>query len=219
MAKVTREKFKTKHGVFDESTNRTVFKLMSQGHIDGLIGPLHIGKEAHVFTARRGKEKAVVKIHRLETSDFNKMYDYIRYDPRFRGLKKQKRKVVSAWAQREYRNLLNARQAGVNCPKPIAFANNIVVMEFIGDDEAAPMLKDKMPKKPEEFLEKTMKDFEKLKKAGYVHSDLSSFNILNYRENPVFIDFSQCTPLANPYAEEYLTRDLRNIKNYFEKIK
>lgn len=218
MAKITREKFKTMHGVFDEFTNRNVFKLMGQGHIDGLIGPVHIGKEANVFAAAKGKDKVILKIHRLETSDFNRMYDYIKYDPRFRGLKKQRRKVIFAWAQREYRNLMNARSASVSSPKPITFLNNIVVMELIGGKEAAPMLKDRAPKKPAEFFDKVVENMRKLHKAGFVHSDLSPFNILNCKESPVLIDFSQCTPLDNPNTEEYIKRDIKNVINYFKKI-
>lgn len=218
MAKVTKAKFKTMHGVFDEFTNRTVWKLISQGHIDGLIGPVSVGKESHVFAAQRGSEKAIVKIHRLETSDFNKMYDYIKFDPRFAGLQKKRRKVVFTWAQREYRNLMNARSAGVSAPKPITFFNNIVVMEFIGTREAAPMLKDKIPANPKLFLNKIIENMRKLYKAGFVHSDLSSFNILNFNETPVLIDFSQCTPLENPHAEEYLERDIKNIANFFKRI-
>lgn len=218
MAKIAREKFKTMHGVFDESTNRTIFKLMGQRHIDGLIGIVSIGKESNVFAAAKGNGKVIVKIHRLETSDFNKMYDYIKYDPRFANLKKQKRKIIFAWAQREYRNLMNAYSANVSAPKPITFVNNIVVMEFIGNKEAAPMLKDKKPKKPKEFFDKVVENMGKLHKAGFVHSDLSSFNILNYNERPVFIDFSQCTPLDNINSEEYIKRDIKNIVNYFKKI-
>jgi RIO kinase 1 len=59
---------------------------------------------------------------------------------------------------------------------------------------------------------------QKLYKAGMVHADLSQFNILNLKEEPVFIDFSQCTLKRNPRAEEFLERDVRNICNFFKKI-
>ena len=58
----------------------------------------------------------------------------------------------------------------------------------------------------------------KLHKAGLVHADLSQFNILNYNENPIFIDMSQATTLKNTQAKEFLERDVRNISNFFNKI-
>lgn len=218
MPKKSREKFKTMHGVFDDFTNRTVYKLISQGHLDGLIGPISIGKEANVFSGRKGAEKVAVKIHRLETSDFNRMYDYIKYDPRFNGLKKNKRKVIFSWAQREYRNLLNARNANVRAPKPITVENNVVVMEFIGNENPAPRLKNKAPKNKKVFFNEIINNMKRLHKSGFVHSDLSAFNILNFEERPVLIDFSQCTPMENPNAGEYLQRDIKNVVNFFKKI-
>jgi RIO kinase 1 len=146
------------------------------------------------------------------------MYDYIKYDPRYINLKKQKRKIIFAWAQREFRNIIKARQAQVNCPIPIAFLNNVLLLEFIGNKEPAPKLKDAAPKNQKQFFDLIIKNIKKLFKAGLIHTDLSAFNILNHNEIPVFIDFSQCTTLKNPRAKEFLERDLKNICNFFNKI-
>ena len=62
MSKITKEKFKVEHNVFDASTNRIIFKLMNEGHFDGLEGPIQIGKEANVFSALKGTKKVAVKI-------------------------------------------------------------------------------------------------------------------------------------------------------------
>ncbi len=218
MPKITKEKFKTRHSVFDEFTNRNLFKLISQGHFEGLIGPVSTGKESNVFTAKKDDENVIVKIYRLENADFNRMYDYIRDDPRFISLRKQRRKIVFAWCKREYRNMIIARDAGVNAPLPITFFNNILVMELIGDNTAAPKLKDAIPKDKRKFFNQIMGNIRKLYKAGYVHADLSHFNILNYDERPIFIDFSHMTPTKNANSKEYLKRDVINICNFFSKI-
>ena len=133
MAKITKEKFKTYKGVFDNFTLRTLFKLSTQGYFDDMesLSPVFIGKDSNVFSAKRGKEKVIVKIYRLENCDFNRMFDYIRYDPRYIGLQRQRRKVIFSWVQREYRNLLKAREAGVRVPTPMAFLNNVLIEEFI----------------------------------------------------------------------------------------
>lgn len=215
---ITREKFKTYKNVFDEFTIRTIFKLTTQRHLEELESPISIGKEANIFSAILKDKKIAVKIYRLETCDFNRMYDYIKDDPRYINLKKQKRKIIFAWAQREFRNLIKARQAQVLCPTPITFLNNILLLEFIGSKEAAPKLKDTIPENPKQFFEKTIENMKRLHKANLVHSDLSAFNILNYNEKPVFIDFSQCTSLKNPRAKEFLERDIKNTCNFFNKI-
>ena len=148
---VTREKFKTYKNVFDNFTDRNIFKLSSQGHFDQMGSPLFIGKESNVFTALKDNKQVIVKIYRLETCDFNRMYDYIKYDPRYLGLKKQRRKIIFAWTQREYRNLMKAREAGVRVPTPYTCLYNILVMELIGHDSASPMLKNSMPSTKEKL--------------------------------------------------------------------
>ena len=215
-----KEDFKTRHDVFDGFTNRTLYKLITQGHFEGLESPISIGKESNVFSAlKKDGSRVMVKIYRLETCDFNRMYDYIKGDSRYMHIKKGKRNIIFTWVQREYRNLLKAREANVSVPTPSTFSSNVLVLEFIGDDDGmfAPKLKDEPPKNSKDFFNEIIANMKKLHKAGLVHSDLSAFNILNYNEKPVFIDFSQCTTLDSSRANEYLERDIRNICNFFKK--
>ena len=215
-----REDFKTRHDVFDEFTNRNLFKLISRGHFRGLESPVSIGKESNVFSAlTKDDERVMVKIYRLETCDFNRMFDYIKSDVRYTNIRRGRRHVIFTWVQREYRNLLKAREAGVSVPTPMAFLRNILVLEFIGsNDSLAPMLKDQIPKNPKDFFSKIIENMRKLYKAGLVHADLSGFNILNYNGIPVFIDFSQATSLEDSRANEFLERDIRNICVFFRKL-
>ncbi len=215
-----REEWKIYKNVFDSFTERNIFSLSSQGYFEELISPVALGKEANVFLARRNDESYVaVKIYRLENCNFNKMYSYIRSDPRFEGLENQKRKIVFNWVQREYRNLLIAREK-VSAPSPIAFKDNIIIMDFIGHDgEAAPMLKDSTPKKPEEFFEKVIQGVIGMIEKGLVHGDLSDFNILNHEETPYFIDMSQGTVLKDTDSENLLRRDLKNVFRAFRYLK
>lgn len=217
MPNVSKEKWKTWGNVFDAFTLRTLFKLAGQGHFEALESPIFIGKESNVFSAKTKTGKVIVKIYRLEACDFNKMYDYIKYDPRYADLKKNRRKVIFSWVQREYRNLMKSREAGVYVPRPIAVLNNVLVEEFIGDDEVAPMIKDYLPRAKKEFFKKIVNNMKKMYNAKLIHADLSQFNILIYNDNPVFIDFSQTTMTRDPRAEEYLDRDIKNIVNFFNK--
>ena len=215
-----REEWKIYKNVFDSFTERNIFSLSSQGYFEELISPIALGKEANVFLAKRNDGTFVaVKIYRLENCNFNKMYTYIRSDPRFAGLENQKRKIVFNWVQREYRNLLIARTK-TKVPNPITFKDNILVMEFIGHErDAAPMLKDAYPENPKEFFEKVIEGILGLLEAGLVHGDLSDFNILNHEEKPVFIDMSQGTILKDNDSENLLRRDLKNIYRAFKSLK
>lgn len=215
MAKKQKEEWKVYKNVFDSATILNLVKLQSQRHFDGLESPVALGKEANIFSALKGRQKIIVKIYRVENCNFNKMYQYIAPDPRFAGMKKRRRLVIFSWVQREYRNLLKAREV-IRVPTPFAIKDNVLLMEFIGRKEPAPMLKDAPPNNPEKFFEKIIKNLKALYKAGLVHADLSKFNILNFEQEPVFIDFSQATLLKHPEAEAFLRRDISNVVGYFK---
>lgn len=213
----SREEWKIYKNVFDQFTTRKLFELSSQGHILELEQPIALGKEANIFLAHnKDGNPVIVKIYRLENCNFNKMHQYINADPRFTGLENQKRKIIFNWVQREYRNLMLAREK-IKVPRPILFRDNILLMELIGDDEPAPQLKDLEPKNPEEFMNKIIENIYLLMDAGLVHGDLSNFNILNHNEEPIFIDFSQSTPVKTNASKEMLERDVKNALSHFKR--
>jgi len=212
-----KEEWKVYKNIFSEFSLRNLFKLASQGHFEELKSPISIGKEANIFTAEKEDGKLiVVKIYRLENCNFNKMYDYIRADVRYANMKRQKRQIVFAWAQREYRNLMIAREV-IKVPTPIAIKDNILLMEYIGDKEVALKLKDDIPKDPKKFFDDVVKNMRKLYKKGLIHGDLSDFNILNHHQKPVFIDFSQGSTTDSANADELLERDVCNVCNFFKR--
>ena len=214
-----KEKFRTYGDVFDEKTLRILFKLESEGYFIEMRSPISTGKESNVFSAiTKDGNYICVKIYMINASDFRRMYNYIGADKRFEGLQKKRRQIIYAWAQREYRNLILAYQAGINVPKPIAVKENVLLMEFIGDNgKAAKLLKNDLPKDMKKFSDDLTKDFKKLHKIGLIHGDLSEFNILNYNNKPVIIDFSHGVRLDYPNANDLLNRDIENLKKYFKK--
>jgi RIO kinase 1 len=213
-----KEEWKVYGNVFSQHSKNLLFQMSSQGHFEELESTISVGKEANIFTAgTKSGDHIVVKIYRLENCNFGKMYDYLSRDPRYTSLNKKTRLIIFAWTQREYRNLMLAREV-IKVPKPIAFKDNILLMEFIGDEYAAPELKDSPPKDPKKFYTKILGNIQKLFKRGLIHGDLSSFNILNYNEEPIFIDFSQSTMTTGDNARELLERDLKNIHHYFRKF-
>lgn len=196
--------------MFDQFTLRVIEKLRGQGHFDELKSSVALGKEANIFTAKADPD-VIVKIYRLETRDFTGMLDYLVQDPRYLHIKKRKREIVFAWTQREYANLMKAREV-IPVPKVIAAHKNVLVMEMIEDNgKPAPQLKDKEPENPEKFFETVIDYMKRLRKLGMIHGDLSEFNILNWKDEPLFIDFSQASPLEASMAQEMWDRDVKNI--------
>jgi len=221
-----KEEFKTRNGVFDRFTLATLKDLDSAGFLDmESLSPISQGKESHVFIAKREqtKENVVVKIHCLETADFNKMFLYIKDDLRFSGISGNKRKTILAWAKREAKNLALAREAQVACPAPYTVKNNVLIMQAIEALGApAPKLKDiDFSTQSKSFNEKLFKrSFEylgRLKKAGIAHGDLSAFNILVKGGLPYFIDFSHSISLESKTGLYLFKRDFENLLSFFEK--
>ncbi|PIN69735.1 hypothetical protein COV93_04385 [Candidatus Woesearchaeota archaeon CG11_big_fil_rev_8_21_14_0_20_43_8] len=129
---------------------------------------------------------------------------------------KSRRKVIFAWAQREYRNLMKVREM-IRVPSPITFVGNVLVMEMIGKNKPAPKLKDADIPDPLKMFNKIKDRIKKLYQGGFIHGDLSEFNILVSEDEPIFIDFSQCSPKETNRAVEFLKRDITNLCRFFAK--
>lgn len=209
---MSKKKFSAFSHVFDESTFQALFKLSSQGYFDTIESPVSIGKESNVFTVLHGDERRVVKIYRT-AANFKKMYDYMRPDRRFSNIKGTKLHIIYTWAKKEFRNLFRAHEHDVAAPTPYAVYKNVLVMEYF----PAQILLYAPPKHPKQFYEKLIKELRKLREAGLVHGDVSEYNILNYKEKPVLIDFSHAIDLRYPNVDQLLRRDMGNCVRYFRK--
>ena len=72
---------------------------------------------------------------------------------------------------------------------------------------------------PVDFYEKLVDQMDKfINKANLIHGDLSSYNILNFNEEPVIIDVSQSVVKDHIIAQELLERDIKNISFDFAKM-
>lgn len=205
--------------VLDERTIVTLFKLLKRGLISSVGGPISTGKEANLFHGYGEDDKEIaIKIYRIETGDFRDMYKYIIGDPRFEKVKKSRDGLIYLWTKKEHKNLKRAFENGVRVPKPIAFMNNILLMEFIGNNEKpAPKIKDIELSETE--LEKSFRKIIDYMRTLYqdaklVHADLSEYNILYYK-GPVLIDMGQSVLNSHFNAIKFLRRDIKNITRFF----
>ncbi|PSH00627.1 MAG: serine protein kinase RIO [Nanohaloarchaea archaeon SW_7_46_7] len=204
--------------VFEHETKKALLKLGDRKVLDRLYGTIESGKESLVFLADTPEgERVLVKIYMAQAGSFRDMMQYLRGDKRFRNVKKDRRSVINEWCKKEYKNLDKSSDV-VNCPKPIAYEKNILVMEFIGEDFSPyPKLKDVEIENPEEAFEMVMNGIEKLwSREEIVHGDLSEYNILVAEDKLVWIDFSQGVHTSHPEACELGKRDIRNVANFFQ---
>ncbi|EHP85886.1 serine protein kinase RIO [Methanotorris formicicus] len=211
------EELKTKNEVFDKRTLMVLYSLLAGRHIDEFIGIVSSGKEAVVFSAKKGRRYRAVKIYRVATCDFKTMYKYIQGDPRFHLRKSSRRQIIHAWVEKEFRNLRRAGEV-VNTPKAILRRENVLLMELVGKRGIpAPRLKD-VEVDYEKFYKMIIQDMKKLYcEAELVHGDLSEYNILVKDDKPVYIDFSQSVVTQHPLSKALLIRDVKNICNFFRR--
>ena len=216
------ELFEITEDVFSYSTLMALYELINDRVIDKMYGVVATGKEARVYWAKApdGTDLAV-KIFKIETTEFRKSrLSYMIGDRRFSRIRRDLRSIIRAWCSKEYRNLKRAYEAGVRVPKPYAFKENVLVMEFIGNEGIpAPLIKDLPPENPNSAYKTIISSIEKLYyEAKLVHADLSEYNILNKEEELVIIDWGSAVEISHPQALEFLFRDIKNITRYFEKL-
>ncbi|TGC06772.1 serine protein kinase RIO [Methanolobus halotolerans] len=217
------DSLKVKENVFDEATLKALYTLCNRGFLNAIGGSISTGKEANVFLGEGKDADIAIKIYRISSSTFNSMEEYILGDPRFRNIRHAKKDIIFAWTKKEYRNLTRAKEAGVRVPEAIHTERNILIMEFLGEDERPyPLLKDialdKETAKP--IYDTVIKYIELLYvRANLVHGDLSEYNIIvNPRTmEPIFIDMGQSVTLEHPKAREFLMRDIENIMRFFKR--
>jgi len=215
------EVLKTVEEVFDRKTVMALYQIINKGIIGGMRGVVRAGKESRIYWAKGpGEEDLAVKIFLTSSMEFKRsMLQYIQGDPRFK-VGKDYRRIVYTWAQKEYRNLSEARVAGVPVPRPIYAHENIVVMEFIGlDGVPSPLLRE-LPREEltKDYYDQIINGVDRLYRvAGLVHADLSEYNVMVHGNIIFLIDFGQAVSKEHPMAKEFLKRDMGNIIRFFDK--
>ncbi len=215
----TMEGRKTYDGVFDRRTLLAFYKLLKRGSIEEVEFPISTGKEGDVFRGIGKNGYVAIKVYRMSTANYRGLSRFIDGDDRFAHIHKTKDTIILVWAQKEFRNLKEFYEGGVQVPRPIDRWKNIIVMEYIGDDaRPAPLMKDVMENLKKEMVYDIIQEMKKMYASGLVHGDLSEYNILIWEERPYVIDVAQAVPIDHPLADELMLRDLKNMVRVFGKM-
>ncbi|XP_047316874.1 serine/threonine-protein kinase rio1-like [Impatiens glandulifera] len=208
----------------DPRTRMVLFKMLNRGIFNDMNGCISTGKEANVYHATKtdGQEFAI-KVYKTSVLVFKDRDRYVQGDFRFRHgyCKHNPRKMVKTWAEKEMRNLMRLKAAGIRCPTPILLRLHVLVMEFIGKTGwAAPRLKDadlSLDKLRESYLEMIISMRTLYQKCKLVHGDLSEYNILYFEGHLYIIDVSQSVDLDHPRALDFLREDCLHVSDFFKK--
>jgi len=208
--------------VFDRSTLMIVYRMLNHGTLKSIFGVLRSGKEARIYWGRgRRNETVAIKIFLTTSGEFKKgRLSYVRGDERFKSTRSDTRSMVNLWASKEFRNLQQAKSAGVHVPSPLKVTGNVLVMEFIGKNgNPAPLLRETPLDHPARVYDKIAEAVRTLyQKARLVHGDLSEYNIMMLGKQPVLIDFAQAVSPEHPMASVFLRRDMATLNEYFTKL-
>jgi len=130
-----------------------------------------------------------------------------------------KKLLTGRWTGHELDMMQQAWNAGVNVPYPVGARGDGLLMQFLGTIErAAPRLAEARLSPPEiaRAREQLVENLRLLVGAGFVHADLSAYNLLWWEDALWFIDFPQAVDVTtNPHAFDYLHRDVTNVGNWF----
>jgi RIO kinase 1 len=212
------DQVKVREDVFDEVTLLALYKLVHRKMISVIGGSISTGKEANIFYGEHEGRGIAIKIYRIQTANFKTMNEYLAGDRRFSNIRGTRKSIIFAWTKKEYSNLSRVYEAGIPAPEPLGFDRNILLMEFLGQNEMPyPQLRLAEIEDPGTTYRQILGYMERLwRDARLVHADLSEYNIL-YHEKPYLIDMGQAVLPDHPRALTFLRRDVKNINRFFSR--
>ncbi|KAI0050396.1 RIO1-domain-containing protein [Auriscalpium vulgare] len=216
----------TNEQVLDPRTRIILFKMIGRGLVHEVNGCVSTGKEANVYHALTPESTHLaLKIYKTSILVFKDRDKYVTGEYRFRRgySRRNPRKMVRLWAEKEMRNLRRLVTAGIPSPTPVEVRENVLVMTFLGDREgwASPRLKDAHIDKsayPALYAELVLNVRKLFHQCKLVHADLSEYNILYHDEHLYIIDVSQSVEHDHPAAFDFLRSDLRNVDEFFARM-
>ena len=212
-----------------------------RGEVARVIARINDGKEATVYlceaqpgltVAGKALPYLAAKMYRARKfrafrSDQKYASDRPVRDRRMaKAMRQRTRKGVienqSQWVDHEWQMLSLLHDAGVAVPVPVARCAAGILMEFIGDQSAAgaapaPMLSEVRLTETDAapIWAQLREDIAMMLRCGFVHADLSAYNVLLVAGQPRIIDLPQTIGVSAPAAFACLERDVANLANYF----
>ncbi|WP_266075575.1 serine/threonine-protein kinase RIO2 [Haladaptatus caseinilyticus] len=179
--------------------------------IQGVGSPLGVGKESDVYEVQSFRPLAL-KYHREGYTNFREVMKERDYT--------SDREHVS-WlytarkaAEREH-EVLETLYPDVSVPRPIDHNRHAIVMEKVDGVELARAKFEDSQVVP--VLDLVLGEMNEAYARGYVHADMSEYNVFVSSEGVTVFDWPQAVPTDHQNAVEFLERDVRNVVGYFRR--
>ncbi|UWG47153.1 RIO-like serine/threonine protein kinase fused to N-terminal HTH domain [Halanaeroarchaeum sp. HSR-CO] len=177
--------------------------------IEGFGAPLGVGKESDVFEVKSYKPLAL-KFHREGHTNFREVHRERDYTAE---------KEHTSWqytarkaAEREY-DALETLYPAVRVPRPIDQNRHAIIMEKVDGVELS---RAKLaPEQAVGVLNLVLDELATAYRAGFVHADVSEYNVFVNETGITLFDWPQAVPTDHENARDLLKRDVENIVRYF----
>jgi RIO kinase 2 len=179
--------------------------------LEGMGAPLGVGKESDVYEVRSYKPLAL-KFHREGYTNFREVNREREYtaDHEHVSWLYTARKA----AEREY-EALEGLYPDVSVPQPVGQNRHALVMERIDGVELDRAALDAPQVVP--VLDLVLEEMATAYDAGYVHADMSEYNVFVDTDGVTVFDWPQAVPTDHENADELLARDTENIVGYIQR--
>ena len=179
--------------------------------IEGMGAPLGVGKESDVYEVSSYRPFAC-KFHREGYTEFREVMAEREYtaDRDHVSWLYTARKA----AEREY-DRLEELYPVVSVPRPVDHNRHAIVMEKL----PGPELADAQLQSAQVVgvLDLIVREAAAAYRAGFVHADLSEYNVAVGEDGVVAFDWPQSVPVDHRNADELLARDVDNVVSYFRR--
>ncbi|MCD1294950.1 serine/threonine protein kinase [Methanocella sp. CWC-04] len=178
--------------------------------IEALGNVIGVGKESVIIAAMSVTGEVAIKFHREGRTSFKQV-------------KRTREHLINiehySWqyaaklaANREF-EAMQKLYPEVRIPQPIDYNRHAIVMSIVdGADLVRAQVAD-----PEWYLDEILKQVKIAYDLGYIHGDLSEYNVMVSDKGITIIDWPQYVTVGSKTAESLLNRDISNILTYFER--
>jgi RIO kinase 2 len=194
---------------FDAYDILALADLVNKNAVKSIGERIGVGKESVVYEAM-GEIPLAIKFHREGRTSFRhvrRVREHLKDEPRCSWLN------ASRLGARYEFKVMTALYPKVSIPQPVALSRHAIAMEFIS---GAQLLRVQL-NNPSECLDIILEQVSSAYSLGFIHADLSEYNIIISQEEVKIIDWPQAIRTDHPNAPELLERDLSNVLKFFSR--
>ena len=200
---------------FDGYDTLALNTLVKRGTISAIGDEIGVGKESVVHEAVKEPELGlgepqgvILKFHREGRTSFKnvkRLRSHLQDKEHFSWI------YAARLAAKREAEIIRELYPEVCVPKLLDSNRHALVMDVA---KGTLLYRTKL-QEPEWFLEEILRQVGLVYNKGYIHSDLSEYNIFVNDEGVQFIDWPQYVRTDHPHANELFKRDVSNVLKHF----